>query len=69
MVNAALSVRHTLQFIRTVLTLRDTITHLVLVYTLHPMGTLELVCLRLCDNDSFKPAVYYQPCVTVTILL
>lgn len=43
-VKAALSVRRTLLFIRTVLTLRNAIAHLVLVYAFLPMGTLELFC-------------------------
>lgn len=44
-VSTAPRVLQTVQLIRTVLTLRYIITHLVLAYTLLPVGTLELVCL------------------------
>lgn len=43
--NTVLALLHALLFIRLVLTLGYTVAHLVLVYTLLPMGALELICL------------------------
>lgn len=44
LVSAALHLLGTSHFVRAVLTLRHTVTHLALLYALLSMGTLELVC-------------------------
>lgn len=50
---AALHHPITLEFIRAVLTVRHTITHLVLLNALPPMCTLELACRRKSHDHSF----------------